>query len=399
MLVFLLLAIMTLRDEVVEPRALTGLAKAAAMTKINIGCAALVSASDKPIMIAGEAKRGSDTLDEALDSLKNTGPEYRGGLANHGPMGAEALCALGRYEAVLPWVERYKKALGGRPASSRPISREGWREAMGDFGRAGDWIAFFERELSESPWREVLNLWALRLAPGLIAAAAHGIIRTAHAGRSLAASETRPRRRELAEGLAYWAARYQTLPESMAGTPGHLSPSEAIAAVEPVPLDRQRRSGLITSGLEVLQENPSFDSAIDLADPSADASRFISDLTATFARVYLANAPRNFIALLHAVTGTGSLRLLVPHVSPETRLALLRYGWQAGAALYAAFATKLEPDRMDLSKEAPEDLIDRAVATGDEHAFKFTETCLREHALAPRPEYLAATRHLVGLLA
>ena len=39
-----------------------------------------------------------------------------------------------------------------------------------------------------------------------------------------------------------------------------------------------------------------------------------------------------------------------------------------------------------------EDLIDSAVATGDEHAIKFTEACLREHALNPKPVYLAAAR-------
>ena len=42
--------------------------------------------------------------------------------------------------------------------------------------------------------------------------------------------------------------------------------------------------------------------------------------------------------------------------------------------------------------EVPEvvDLIDRAVATGDEHAIKLTEACLREHAQRPDPVYLQA---------
>ena len=37
-----------------------------------------------------------------------------------------------------------------------------------------------------------------------------------------------------------------------------------------------------------------------------------------------------------------------------------------------------------------------ALATGDEHAIKFTEACLREHALNPKPVYLAAARAAVG---
>ena len=41
-------------------------------------------------------------------------------------------------------------------------------------------------------------------------------------------------------------------------------------------------------------------------------------------------------------------------------------------------------------------LIDRAVATQDEHAIKFTEACLREHAFNPKPLYLQAARDAVG---
>jgi hypothetical protein len=37
-----------------------------------------------------------------------------------------------------------------------------------------------------------------------------------------------------------------------------------------------------------------------------------------------------------------------------------------------------------------EDLVGRAVAAGDEHAIKFTEVCLREHAISPAPVFLAA---------
>ena len=39
---------------------------------------------------------------------------------------------------------------------------------------------------------------------------------------------------------------------------------------------------------------------------------------------------------------------------------------------------------------ADPELIVRAVAMGDEHATKFAEACLREHALNPKPVYLLA---------
>jgi hypothetical protein len=56
------------------------------------------------------------TMDDVLDILHRTGPEFGGGLANHGPMAAEAMLALGRPDAVLSWVARYKRRLQDRPA-------------------------------------------------------------------------------------------------------------------------------------------------------------------------------------------------------------------------------------------------------------------------------------------
>lgn len=38
-----------------------------------------------------------------------------------------------------------------------------------------------------------------------------------------------------------------------------------------------------------------------------------------------------------------------------------------------------------------DDLVGRAVATGDEHAIKFTEACLREHTLAAAQAHVTLT--------
>jgi hypothetical protein len=42
-----------------------------------------------------------DVLLDALDRLRDTGPEFDGSLANHGPMAAEALVRIGAADAVL----------------------------------------------------------------------------------------------------------------------------------------------------------------------------------------------------------------------------------------------------------------------------------------------------------
>jgi len=45
-------------------------------------------------------------LDEALEVLASAGPDLRNGMSNHAPMAVEALCALGRSDAALPWLVR-----------------------------------------------------------------------------------------------------------------------------------------------------------------------------------------------------------------------------------------------------------------------------------------------------
>lgn len=340
-------------------------------------------------------------MDQALEMFARTGPEYGGGLANHGPMAAEALITLGRNDAVISWVERYKPNLQDPPEARRSISGEDWREALGNISRVGDWSAFFNHQMKEASWRSVLGQWIPRLAPGLVAAAAHGLIRTGHAARSLAERETDARRQELAQGLAYWAARYQLLPSAREpGKSAGLKPSQAIKQVKTLPAEQRAGRGLIADSLRRLDEFPPFAGVTDMVDSGGDPARFISDLTETFAAVYLANAQPtgSVIAFIHAVTGPSAIRLLLPYVTPEETRNLLRYGWQMAAGLYAAFghapATSL-PEGLEQNKE---DLIDRAVATGDEHAIKFTEACLREHALNPKPVYLLAARHATDYL-
>jgi hypothetical protein len=104
------------------------------------------------------------------------------------------------------------------------------------------------------------------------------------------------------------------------------------------------------------------------------------------------------IAFIHAVTGPSAIRLLLPHVKPEETSNMLRYGWQMAAGLYAAFGRVPAASLPQGLEQSKEDLIDRAVATGDEHAIKFTEACLREHALNPKPVYLMAARHATDYL-
>lgn len=145
-------------------------------------------------------------LDEALEIMAPMGPDLNNGFSNHAPMAIEAMCAMGRSDSAMPWLERYRRWLAPRRTRVARLMEDNWREALGDARRTEDWFEFFRNELEDRPWHQVLDKWAARLAPGLMAAATHGVIRTGHATRAIALEDTSPRRRELADGLAYWAA-------------------------------------------------------------------------------------------------------------------------------------------------------------------------------------------------
>jgi hypothetical protein len=338
-------------------------------------------------------------LDDALELLSPYGIELTNGNFNHAPMVVEALCALGRPEAVFPWIETYKPRLTPRLASAEPVDWSQWRAHLGRRDSFPAWSSLFAAELAEAPWRSVLDRWAARLAPGYSGAAVHGAIRVGHAARGLAEAETRIRLRELADALASWAASYTELPTAATAQPRHLDPRAALAAVPIVPSE-SRPPGNITTALNKLVEFPEFASAIDLVELGDDLDAATAALAELFARTYLANAvdPRTFIVFVHSVTAVHALANLLPHVGEATGRLLARYAWQAGCGLYAAFGGAVPVEDITPGDADPTALVDAAVANGDEHAIKFTEACLTRHKIAPSPVYLAAIRHALGVV-
>ena len=129
----------------------------------------------------------------------------------------------------------------------------------------------------------------------------YGLIRTCHAARSLSAAETPQRTHELAQGLGYWAARYYTLPATPSGVNAGHTPGTALDRVERLHGPDFDGSGSIFVQIQGMEDHPEFAPAIDLVDASGDISRFISNITGTFAGIYLAS-PKNLVAYVHTVT-------------------------------------------------------------------------------------------------
>jgi hypothetical protein len=378
-----------------------------AATAVGLG-GACGSAGSK-LAVQAPAPRGLDGLDEALRHLHAFEPLSKQGLSTHAPMVVETLDALGHGDRAVAWIERYDAPVIEIPSPGRPIDREKWREALGprmDTGswetalaRWADWREFFLAELESARWNDVLDLWCARLAPGISSAATHGVLRTAHAARGLGRRETPERRAELARGLAYWAAAYEELP-ARSHAPVASSYEDALARI---PLYTAAHgaapAGNIVSGLRAVRTLERFaEVRDDVAAPDGfDAA--LSQLSNTFAHVYLRHGTRNnAIAFVHAVTGPCALRKLAPHVRAETARAAFPFAWQAAAAIYAGYAHTENAPREIAPSLSREELVARAIENGDEHAIKFTETLLTEHGRSPDPVYLAAAEDAVARL-
>ncbi len=320
----------------------------------------------------------TETLDDALTVFAATAPNYGPlGLANHGPMAAEALAHLGRHDAIPSWVARYRTRLDVAPPPSRPLTEVEWPAALGRADRFPAWLALFEREMADRPAAAVVGEWAPRLLPGSVGAATHGLIRTGHALRGLGDADTPPRRLEVANGLAFWASSYQELP----GPPlliGHEGVAEALADL-PYLSDDAPRPLLISDRVAAVSDiADEFEQAVASLGWAGDALELLDQLAGGGALAYLRNADDGgAFGLLHAVTSPLACELVLPWLAEEDRDAALGYVWQAAAALHVAYdIDRLAPTPTDTPP--PTDvLVERAVASGDEHAIKLTEAALR----------------------
>lgn len=328
-------------------------------------------------------------LDEALQAISQTAPDFANGNTNHAPMVAETLVALGHERRVLGWVDAYRRDLGtrDRPAE-RPKPEGDWREHIGKPHLWAEWVGLFRTELQEHAWTDVVEAWSARLAPGLSGEATHGLIRTGHAVRALGQAETPPRLNELADGLAYWAATYHAFPEPPPDARRYAL-DEALSLVPALSPDT---SGNIDQTLRRLDGSREFAPVVNLLATGQDPLSDLSALTERFAAVYLTNAhnPARTFAVVHAVTGPATLRLLAPYISKSTQELLLLYAWQAAAAIYGIWGKDRTAPQLSDEDFSAEYLREASVANGSAHAIKFAEACLREHEQNPSPVYLAA---------
>ena len=324
-------------------------------------------------------------LDQALESFYPCGPEFGGGLSNHGPMVAEAIHTLGHDALISAWADVYLPRLEDwEPSEPIPVGQRERALGSGDFGR---WMATFLPRLEVEAWQDCVREWLPDLLPGFFSAAAHGPIRLAHGIRNLEEEDNPTRRRELAAGLAYWASSFRTLPGDPAAAPSSgKSPGVLLAEIPVVP-PRRRRQGFLVDAVGVLDDEPEFARCMAEADlGQSTPGELIGEVCAASAGLYLAH-PDARIAYVHALTGPAALRRMTDYLDSTQLRRGVGYALQTTAALHATHARSPgarqgDPALQDLASSWDE-LRYRAACSLEEHVIKFTEACWSEDCVRP----------------
>ncbi|MFB7088379.1 questin oxidase family protein [Streptomyces sp. NPDC056296] len=308
-------------------------------------------------------------LDEALQRLHGSGPERLGRLTNHAPMAVEALAAHGQAGSVHRWLDLYAPKLEEFPSVVERVTAANWRSALGDARRAADWIGYFGREIAERPWRDVLTEWWPRLLPGLYGGSTHPVIRVGHAVRTLLADDgTEPRLTELSHGLGYWAARYHPVAD-LVPLPGADSAAAALDAVTPI----ATRDGGFPARLGRVTGLPVWAAAV--TDPH-DARRRLTDLVRAATHRYATHGHGEKTMLVHAATAPNAVLRVLPALPPALWVPSLRAAWTASAAVTAMYAPQAPVAFTPSAAFTAEEVVERALAHGDEHVIKLTDTAL-----------------------
>jgi hypothetical protein len=265
----------------------------------------------------------------------------------------------------MSWLEKLPEAAPPAPGA--------WPFRKADHGAFPHLQADFKQRIAREGWQPVVRAMLPELAPGLSAAAFHGLIRTAFGvvGRHDG---------EIAAGLAYWAAHWQRLGVAF-GAPADVAPSAdplaLLARVRADPrfeFDPKKAPGLIDDALLAAGGLAGFGEVIHWLDAAACR---IADLARAAAALY--GATGDFSAL-HAVTGTQAAIVLLSYMRDQS--ALLSWLWQALAAAYIAIGRPQlpEPDALDAWRSAQTpvwpDLLARATTQEDEHTVKLCYSAL-----------------------
>lgn len=258
---------------------------------------------------------------ERIEAALRFSAFYRDYLANHLPMALVALDAMGADDGTIArFAAGYESHLEPMPGAAFAITAGDEARHLGSKDALPAWVAYFDARTGREGRDAVLHEWIERLAPGIGTAAFHGAIRTAYGVES--GSE-----RELAHGLAYWAAAFEPL-VALPALRGTLSVAQVLASLASDPAHAGRRlpGKNIAERMLHAATQPGFAALAGTVDA---VKLSLDDLAAAMLRAYAASGD---FTILHGITGCHAFRALAPF-APDAREALTHL-WVAILAAY-----------------------------------------------------------------
>lgn len=348
----------------------------------------------------GTRSRSTDQsiLDDALTAFADTPAQDDAGLSNHGPMVVETLFTLGRVDVIPSFTEHLLQSLPHVPIV--PIMGGGDPTAMvGHPERFHELRAAIARDLAMGIEREdsfvpPIRAWVAHLAGAPLSAAGHGLIRTFHAWRSTQREPSAAAIDELATALAYWASTWSPIPLDLGGTVSPTAPPLQVLTGLPR-LDESERGGPIMGLIAPALALDDVADAVCATHLPESSDALFDAITQAGARAFLADGGRHPHSMAHAVTLPAAARQLATLLDESDRILLGRRCWEAVAVLAVALGSGALTDAPPPSP--PLDVsIGAAVETGDAHAVKVAEACLREAHLQPGAADLFAATCAAG---
>lgn len=301
-------------------------------------------------------------LHRLLDANLGLPPEYANELTSHLPMALHALVQLGADAPRLQgFYDHYVRRFEGRIAEPAAAAVDDWLPLRGRSDAFGSLRATFAAALRRQSRDAVLRTALPALWPGVAAAAFHGVIRAAHAVQS-------GHDGELADALAYWAWRWQPMPDADDAPP--LSLDNWCERLIEAGRSSSFEGALISRRMAQAASSMAYRALAARLEPGGDLP---ARLWAFAAQRYAAT--RNF-TVLHMVTGARALHVLLPWTD-DAAGALLEVVRAYTAAYLAANVTARElPPSVVHAWPA---LIQLAVQSDDDHVIKLVHAC---HAAA-----------------
>ena len=139
----------------------------------------------------------------------------------------------------------------------------------------------------------------------------------------------------------------------------------------------------------------------------------LADLVTAATLRYLSHGHGQPVLLVHTATAPNAVLHALPALPEHLWVPSLTAVWTASAAIFAAYAPpQAAPPQAAPPQAAPPgprptlpagpgaaaEVLDRAVAHGDEHVIKFTDTAAEVYARTGQPEALAAALRVATLI-